>query len=117
MPDNLIMPDDCLLALAKSGGFLDQDQFVDFLKPQYSISKYTAELLIILQKNRLYLDIQIPPFELSLRLETKSAFIVFRMSKKLKKLDYPVLAEEACMTALQDKWLTKQEKAISKIKA
>lgn len=31
--DNLIMLDDCLLALAKSGGFLDQDQLLDFHKP------------------------------------------------------------------------------------
>lgn len=28
--DNLIMHDDCLIALAKSEGFLDQDQLIDF---------------------------------------------------------------------------------------
>lgn len=75
MPDNLIMPDDCLLALAKLGGFLDQDQLVDLLKPWYGISKHAAELLIVLQKNRPYLDIQTPPFELPPRSERKSTLI------------------------------------------
>lgn len=116
MPDNLIMPDDYLLALAKSGSFLDQDQLVNFLKPWYGISKHTAELLIVFQKNRPYLDTQTPPFELLLRSEKKSALIAFRMSKKLKNLDNPILAEEARMTALHDKWLTERGKAISETK-
>ena len=33
MSDNLIMFDNCLLALTKSGCSLDQDQFIDFFKP------------------------------------------------------------------------------------
>lgn len=75
MLNNLIIPDDCPLALTKSRGFLDQDQLIDFLKPWYSISKHSIKLLIVFQKNWLYLDIQIPFFELLPRLERKSALI------------------------------------------
>lgn len=46
MPNNLIMPNDCLLALVKSRGSFDLDQLVDFFKPWYGISKPTAKLLI-----------------------------------------------------------------------
>lgn len=98
MPDNLIMLDNCLLALAKSRSSLDQDQLVNFLKPWYDISKHTAELFIILQKNQPYLDTQISLFELPLKLERKSALIALWTSKKVKNLDDSVLAEEACMT-------------------
>lgn len=75
MFDNLIMADDCLLGLAKLKRSLDQDQIVNFLKLWYGISKHTAEFLKVFQKNRPYLHIQIPSFELPPRLERKSALI------------------------------------------
>lgn len=117
MPDNLIMPDDCLLALAKMGGSLDHNQLVDFFKPWYGISKHAAGILLVLQKNWLYLDTETPPFELPPRSERKSALIALRTSKKLKNMDDPILAEEAQMTELRDKLLIGQEKAIPETKA
>lgn len=117
MPDNLIMPDDCLLALAKMGGSLDHDQLVDFLKPWYGISKHAAGILLVLQKNRPYLDTETPPFELPPRSERKSALIALRMSKKRKNMDDPILAEEARMTELRDKWLIGRGKATPETKA
>ena len=75
MPDNLIMPDDCLLALVKSGGSFDQDQLIYFFKPWYGISKPTAEILIGLWKNQPYLNTQTAPLELPSRLRGKSALI------------------------------------------
>lgn len=116
MSDNLIMPNDCLLALAKSGSFLDQDQLINFLKPWYGTFKYIAKLLIVFQKNRPYLDTQILLFKLITRSKRKSTLIILWTSKKLKNLDDLVLAEEACIIILQDKWFTKQGKAIPETK-
>lgn len=118
MPDSLIMPDDCLLALAKSGASLNHDQLVEFLKPWYGMAKHADGILIVLQKNRPHLDTQVsPPFELPSRSERKSVLVALRTSKKLKNMDDPAVAEEARMTELRDKWLIKRGKATPETKA
>lgn len=53
MPDSLVMSDDCLLALAKSGELLqDQASLLDFLKPWYGMAKHAEEILVCIQKTR-----------------------------------------------------------------
>lgn len=117
MPDNLIMPDDCLLALAKMRGSLNHDQLVDFLKPWYGISKHAAGILLVLQKNRPYLDTETSLFELPPRSERKSALSALRTSKKLKNMDDPIMAEKVRMAKLRDKWLIGRGKATPETKA
>lgn len=52
MPDSLIMPDTCLLALAKDGKLLeDQSLLVHFLEPWYGMAKDAEEILIYIKKN------------------------------------------------------------------
>lgn len=62
MLDNLVISDNCLLALAKLENFLDHDSLEDFLKRSYNTSKYTTEILIIHTKNRLYVDVESSSF-------------------------------------------------------
>lgn len=50
-------------------------------------------------------------------MERKSALIALQTSRKLKNLNNVFLAKEACITVLQDKWLTEQRKATPEIKA
>lgn len=52
IPDSLIMPDTCLLALAKDGEPLeDQSLLVHFLEPWYDMAEYAEEILICIKKN------------------------------------------------------------------
>lgn len=53
MPDNALMSDSCLLALAKDGGLLhDIPTLLQFLKPwSQRISTYADEILLCLQEN------------------------------------------------------------------
>lgn len=49
MPPGLIMSDDCLAALAKSGGTLvDSDSLIKFLEPWYGLDKHCTEILACL---------------------------------------------------------------------
>lgn len=53
----LIMPDNCLVALAKSSGLLATfTQLIEFLKPWHSVSKYADEIFLCLETNRLPLE-------------------------------------------------------------
>ena len=52
MPDSLLMPDACLLALAKHGDtFQDESQVHQFLQPWYGIDKYANEIFACLRQS------------------------------------------------------------------
>lgn len=52
MPDNLILSDCCLLALAKDGELLqDESSLVDFLEPWHGTADFAEEILVCIQKN------------------------------------------------------------------
>lgn len=44
MPESLIMPDYCLVALAKSERLLNLIELIEFLEPWHDISKHTQEI-------------------------------------------------------------------------
>lgn len=51
MPDNLILSDCCLLALAKDGELLqDESSLVDFLEPWHGTADFAEEILVCIQK-------------------------------------------------------------------
>lgn len=53
MPKGLIMPNDCLIALAKSDGLLATlSQLIKFLEPWHGVSKYVDKMFLCLQTNR-----------------------------------------------------------------
>lgn len=108
LPDNLIMDDTCLTALAKNGELLqDLPTIIEFLKPWYGMARYAEEILVCIQKNSSFIDLP----DLPTKAERKSTLAAARTSKKLKGLDDPVLAEESCMTAMRDAWLVDTGKA------
>ena len=44
MPKSLIIPDCCLVALAKSEGLLNLTELIEFLEPWHNIFKHAQEL-------------------------------------------------------------------------
>lgn len=57
MFEGLIMPDDWLVAVAKSGRLLTTSgQLLDFLEPWHSVAKYVDEIFLCLQTNRPLLE-------------------------------------------------------------
>lgn len=114
LPDNLIMDDTCLTALAKNGELLqDLPTIIEFLKPWYGMARYAEEILVCIQKNSSFMDLP----DLPTKAERKSTLAAARTSKKLKGLDDPVLAEKSRMTAMQDAWLVNTGKANAATKA
>lgn len=101
MPEGLIMPDDCLVALAKSGGLLATlIQLIKFLEPWHGVSKYADEIFLCLETNRLPLELETEsPFQLPSKAQKKANLQVLRASKKLKNMDDPIVAQDAQMTA------------------
>lgn len=83
------MSDNCLAALAKSGGKLaDFDSLIKFLEPWYSVDKHCTEILA-------YLDNTTS----STSIDQKTALKAARASKKIKFMDDPTIAEAAKITA------------------
>lgn len=114
LPNNLIMNNNCLIALAKNGELL-QDKFslIDFLKPWYGMEKYANKLLACIKKNNKYSTTP----DLPSRSERKAILTAAQSLKKLKGLDDLVITEEAHMTTLQDFWFVKNRKSNTITKA
>ena len=51
MPESLVMPDYCLVALVKSEGLLNIKELIEFLEPWYAVSKHAQEIFHCLEKN------------------------------------------------------------------
>lgn len=102
MPDNLIMPNSCLLVLAKHGSELalaiSSEKLREFLQPWKDVDEYLEELFTLIKRS----SSQISSSTNSgpLRAERKETLKAGRTSKKLKYMDDPVVAEAARMTAL-----------------
>ncbi|MCJ1348467.1 hypothetical protein MMC31_006699 [Peltigera leucophlebia] len=117
MPNNALMSDSCLMALAKDGGQLqDLTSLQQFLQPwSRRIATYSEEILLCFQKNSApqTLDSKASvaslPSDLSIirptKTERKAILKATRASKKLKYMDDPLVAEEAHAIALRDTWL------------
>lgn len=120
MPDNALMSDSCLLALAKDGGLLhDIPTLLQFLKPwSQRISTYADEILLCLQKNSPLLNAPLDPTIVQpTKAERKATLKAARTSKKLKYIDDPLVAEQAWAVELRDKQLIEKGKAPPDTKA
>lgn len=102
MPDNLIMLDSCLLALAKHGLELalviSSEKLREFLQPWEDVDDYLEELFILIKRSSPQIS-SFTNYRLS-RTERKETLKVTQTSKKLKYIDDPVIAEAARMIAL-----------------
>lgn len=111
------MPNACFTVFAKFGRLLNsQVQLVNFLKPWYGVANHTNNILICLQKKSplpLGLDVSL---DLPFKAEKKTTLKTFRISKKLKYMNNPKVAEEAYLTTLRDKWLIACGKPMPKTK-
>lgn len=56
MLKSLIMPDCCLVSLAKSGGTLKLEDLLEFLEPWHGINKHANKIFQCLEMNRPPLD-------------------------------------------------------------
>lgn len=117
LPDTLLMSDTCLPALAISGGSLNHDRLVQFLRPWPQLRKYPDQILICLQQNRPPLSSLDSHFKLPSAAERKAVLKSFRTSEMLKHMDNPAVAKEARINNLRDKWLLGRGKATPEIKA
>lgn len=106
MPPSLILSDTCLSALAKSGGNLLADIFLlkEFLKPWHGADRRLDEIFACLQQ---FSPSKESSVSLPSRAERKMVLEAARLSKKLKYMDDPTVAEAAELTALRDNWLIK----------
>lgn len=93
MPESLIMPDNYLVALAISDKLLATvNQLIEYLEPQYSVSKYIDYLFFCLQTNCPSL-VEKPETNLSrwllYRAQRKANFQALCISKNMKNIDNP----------------------------
>lgn len=102
MLEGLIMPDNCLVALAKSGGLLATfTQLIKFLEPWHGVSKYADEIFLYLETNRLLLEPKTElPCQLPSKAQRKANLQTLHTSKKLKNMDDSIVAQDIQMTAL-----------------
>ena len=96
MPESLVLPDCCLVALAKSEGLLNLTELIKFLEPWHGVSKHAQEIFHCLEKNRPPLDSNAEPPEANLLSKAKQKLAVqsLRASKK-KTTEDPLAAKEA----------------------
>lgn len=107
------MPDNCLVALAKSGRLLATlTQLIKFLEPWHGVSKYADKIFLCLEINCLPLELKTElPFHLLSKAQKKANLQAFCAFKKLKNMDNSIVAQNAQMTALWNQWLIIQGKA------
>ena len=88
------MPDNCLVALAKSGGLLATlTQLIKFLKPWHGVFKYVNKIFLCLKINRFSLESETKlPFQLPSKAQKKANFQAFCTSKKLENMDDLIIA-------------------------
>lgn len=120
-PNNIIMPDDCVLALAKNADdLITLESLTDFLKPWYGITdRFGESILACLEKTVIptTIDASTNPTSTSAssshtipsRLEQKAMLKAARASKKLRYLDDPVIAAASEVIARRDEWLVKRQ--------
>lgn len=112
MPDDLLMPESCLLALAKYGeSLLSATQVHEFLEPWYGVNKYSSEIFECLHQASSQYDVP------STKAERNVALQAARASKKAKGMDDPEKAKAVRITDLRDQWLIRRNKITPALKA
>lgn len=101
MPESLVLPDCCLVALATSERLSNLTKLIKFLEPWHGVSKYTQEIFYCLEKNHSLLDssAEHPKANFPSKAEQKLVLQAFRASKK-KTTEDPLVAKEAQIVAL-----------------
>ena len=117
MPESLIMPDCCLVALAKSERLLNLTELIEFLEPWHGVSKHAQEIFQCLEKNRPPPIPEAPVPNLPSKAERKATLQALRASKRLKNMDNPLITKEAQIVALRNQWLIARGKANAETKA
>lgn len=108
----MIASDSCLLALAKNGELLtNENEVYTFLQTWYGVDKYTKAIWACIQANSSHGTL-VPT-----KAERKTALKAARASKKAKYMDDPAVAETARLDALRDEWLIQRGKSSPAIKA
>lgn len=112
MPENLVLPDCCLVALAKSEKLSNLTELIKFLEPWHSISKHAQKIFHCLEKNcpPLNSNAEPPKANLLSKTEQKLALQALRALKKKTTQDL-LAAKEAQIVALRDQWHITQDKA------
>lgn len=117
MSNSLLIPDTCLVVLAKLRRLMDLDQLIEFLRLWTRVAKHANSILFCLQKN----SFLIPDLDFLLnpptKAQRKATLKVFQTSKKLKYIDDPLVVKEACITALRDHWFIAYSKLTLETKA
>ncbi|MCJ1347575.1 hypothetical protein MMC31_005800 [Peltigera leucophlebia] len=116
------MPDNCLIALSKSGGLLqDYDALINFLKPWCGVNRHASKILACLKFSSVFLPGETETDNskpvLPSKAKQKAMLKTLRESKKLGDLDNPAVAKASWMTALRDQWLLERGKPSAEIKA
>lgn len=94
---SLVILDNCLLTLVKNASTLiNSESLIQFLKPWYGMKKYYFEILACLQSTISTNN------NVTSKLEYKATLKAARVSKKIKYMDDPVIAEAVKITALKD---------------
>lgn len=115
MPDTLLMSDLCLVDLAKRGEeFDDKAKLSAFLSQWLDLdAKCVDEIFACLCRSSSHGN----PESLPTRAKRKAVLKAARISKKLKGMDDPVLAEASRITALRDQWMINNNKMNPALKA
>lgn len=112
MPDTLLMTDTCLIALAKEGEALDNEEKMrKFLQPWPSPCRYFDEIFACIYRSSSHSD-TIPK-----KSERKKALKAARASKTAKFMDDKEVFAAARIMALRDQWLLKHNKMTPDLKA
>ena len=113
MLKSLVIPDSCLATVAKSGGSLNLDELIEFLKPWHGVAKHVKDILLYLQKNSPPSNANPHLDHLNLPSKVKQKAILQALChfKKQKIMDNSLVAEKAQMVLLRDQWLITQGKA------
>ena len=95
---------------------MDLDQLIKFLRPWTGVAKHANSILFCLQNNSLSIPNLDSLLNTPTKAQKKATLKAFQTSKKLKYIDDPLVAKEACITALRDHWLIAYDKPIPEIK-
>ncbi len=111
--ESLFMPDECLTALTKNGSELASNIVVnlqEFPLPWQGVDNFVDEPYALLKRTNSSTNSSNNLSTTIFRTERKKLLKAARVSKKLKYIDNPAIAEAAHLTKLRDKWLIQKRK-------
>ena len=92
MPESLVLPNCCLVALAKSEGLSNLTELIKFLEPWHSVFKHAQEIFNCLEKNCPPLDSNAEPPEANLSSKAKQKLALQALQASKKKTTEDLLA-------------------------